>query len=118
VTLEELETAYGAHSIQDVLAEYFVRLSNKGVRMTRNQIEDAKECWDIPFQSVAVFHKLKFWNRDGHGFSGRTEILDSIHVRPEWTNKQGKQVPGWFDTALFKEAVQGTGVKGSSFYQS
>ena len=119
VALEELETSYGARSIQDALAEYFVRLLNKGVRMTRNQIEDAKESWDIPFQSVAVFHKLKFWNRDGHGFSGRTEILDSIHIRPEWTNKQGKQVPGRFDTALFKEATRGTGVKGFYFfYQS
>jgi hypothetical protein len=87
VTLEELETSYGAHSIQDALAEYFVKLLNKGVRMTRNQIEDAKDSWDIPFQSVAVFHKLKFWNRDGQGFSGRTETLHSIHIKPEWTNK-------------------------------
>ena len=118
VTLEELETSYGTHSIEDALVEYFVRLLNKGVQMTRNQIEVANESWDIPFQSVAVFHKLKFWNCNGHAFSGRTEVLNTIHIRLEWTNKQGKQVPGWFDTALVKEAPQGNGIKGSSFYRS
>ena len=118
VSLNELETSYGASSIQDALVEYFVRLSNAGVQMTRNQIEIAMDSFDLPFQSVAVFHKLKFWNRDGQGLSGRTETLDAIHIRPEWTNKKGSQIPGRFDTALFREAAQGFGVKGMPFYQS
>jgi hypothetical protein len=117
VTLRELETSYGASSIQDALTEHFVRLLNAGVQMTRNQFEVAMESFDLPFQSVAVYHKLKFWNRDSQGFSGRTETLDAIHIRPEWTNKKGNQVPGRFDTALFKEATQGFGVKGMPFYQ-
>jgi hypothetical protein len=33
VTLHELETSYGASSIQEALAEYIIRLSNTGVRM-------------------------------------------------------------------------------------
>jgi hypothetical protein len=112
VDLKELETDYGALSIRDALTEYFVQQHEPDIRMTRNQIVRAMQSWYLPFQLVAVYHRIKFWNHDEQGFSGRVETLDSIHVQPARTNKQGKQVPARFDTVIFKEGAEISGVKG------
>jgi hypothetical protein len=113
ISLRELEAAYGAVGIQDALVNYFVQSLNP--HMTRRRIEDAMESFHLPFQSVSVYHKIKFWVWDDNNFSGRTQMLDSIHVRPAWPDQHGKEIPGRFDTVLFREAAEVAGIKGESF---
>jgi hypothetical protein len=113
VTLDELEVDYGATSIRDALANYLVQLKNPSdMPMSRHQIEQAAQSFYLPFQSVAVYYKMKFWNRDPKGFTGVADVLDSVHVRPAYTNKKKKPIPGRFDTVLFRENVNLAGITG------
>ena len=109
VSLKQLETDYGATGIRDALAEYFVQLQNPN--LSRRQFQDAINDWHLPFQHVAVYHTIKFWVRDDQGFSGRTEVLDSVHVKPMRAGKHDKQIPGRFDTVLFKAGDE-DGIRG------
>jgi hypothetical protein len=53
----------------------------------------------LPFMSVPVFHKIKFWNQDPYRRPDCSDVLDVAHVRPR---KQGKRgwIPERFDTVL------------------
>ena len=106
------EAVYGAVGIRDALVNYLVRSLNP--QMTRRQIEDEMESFHIPFQSVGVYHKIKFWVQDDDHFSGRTQTLDSVHVRPARSDKHGKQICGRFDAVLYREAAEVAGIKGES----
>ena len=111
VPLTELAMQYGAKLIREALVAYFIQLDNPG-HLTRRQIELAAESWHLPFQSVAVYHKIKFWNQDSQGFSGKTQTLDAVHVKPSYKNKRGQIVPGRFDTVLIKVKNDADGVNG------
>ena len=110
VSLRDLEVWYGAMGIWDALVEYLICLHTPN--MTRLQMEDAVDSFHLPFQSVAVYHKIKFWVQDEQGFSGHRATLDSVHVRPLRVDKHGKEVPGWFYTVLYQESNQTTSIQG------
>jgi hypothetical protein len=48
----------------------------------------------IPFHSIPVHHRIKYSNPD------RSEVVDSIQVRPEQKDSCGRRIPSQFDTAL------------------
>ncbi|KII92122.1 hypothetical protein PLICRDRAFT_103181 [Plicaturopsis crispa FD-325 SS-3] len=113
VPFESLENDYKATYFQDAFARYLVQFKNPD--FTNAQIEAAARNTCLPFQKVAVYHKVKFWNQDALGHEGTTfsDTLDTIHVRPMRQNARGKLVPGRFDTALVNDGTGGrTGVKG------
>jgi len=53
----------------------------------------------IPFITVPVFHKIKFWNQDPYNRPDCSDVLDVAHVRPSQKGVQGR-VLGRFDTVL------------------
>ena len=54
----------------------------------------------IPFRGVPVFHVVKFTE------TNESEIIDSVHARPEQRDKRGRIVPSRFDTVLVESPSQ------------
>ena len=55
----------------------------------------------LPFSSVPVFHKIKFVStRD-------SDIIDTVHVRPDQRDIHGHPIPTWFDTVIVCGDQQG-----------
>jgi hypothetical protein len=53
----------------------------------------------IPFLSVPLFHKIKFWNQDPYRRPDCSDVLDVAHIRPRRKGKRGWILPR-FDTVL------------------
>ena len=53
----------------------------------------------LPFMSVPMFHKIKFWNQDPYCRPDCSDVLDVAHVCPRQKGKRG-QIPERFDTVL------------------
>ena len=70
---------------------------------------------DAPDVAPAA-NRLKFVSRDPYALDPtKKEVVDSIHVEPECRDKNGKVVPGRFDTAVVNFNNGGeTGVQGMS----
>ncbi|KAF8262616.1 hypothetical protein EI94DRAFT_1773137 [Lactarius quietus] len=96
VTFGDLANQYGAIDFQDALADFIVQHNypDLSANVARRRADNTL----IPFQKVAVFHKIKFTDRnDTH-----KNIVDVIHVRPEACNQRGTINAGRFDTCLVK----------------
>ncbi|KAF9474258.1 hypothetical protein BDN70DRAFT_815973 [Pholiota conissans] len=85
---------YGATSFVPALCRFIAQFRNP--RQTRGQIEAAAVEIHLPFHSLPVFHRVKFWNPDIHG----TETLDSIHAHPARISDSETLAESRFDTAL------------------
>ena len=103
VSFDELAVDYGAFHFQDALGDFIARVNNPGAapstlhNLSRNTL--------IPFSHVPIYHYFKFTNR---GDSGKMEIVDSVHIRPELRDSHGWIIPPRFDTVV----VRSTGPKG------
>ena len=82
--------------------------------LTPRELANLAAVYDLPFQSVAVWNKVRFWNQDAFQRHESPETLDVIHARPAYRDTQGRAVGGRFDTALVNERGEGgfSGVKG------
>ena len=67
---------YGAVNFEAALCRFVAQFQNP--KLTRRQIEDASYDIHLPFYSLPVFHKIKFWNEELHG----NVTIDSIHAYP------------------------------------
>lgn len=107
-----VEERYGAHGFSAVLKEFLVR--QKHPNMAPREVSDFASVYDLPFRSVAVWHKLKFWNQDACRRQNAPETKDALHARPAYRDTQGRLHGGRFDTALVNEHGEGgiSGVKG------
>ncbi|KAJ6459244.1 hypothetical protein C8R45DRAFT_1056242 [Mycena sanguinolenta] len=77
------------------------------------QIEALARDFYTPFQKVWLYHKMKFWNGDALGRENIADIVDTVHVKPGYQNKQGHQIGGRFDTVLVNDGTGShTGVTG------
>ncbi|KAI0054615.1 hypothetical protein BV25DRAFT_1816824 [Artomyces pyxidatus] len=103
VSFNELGQRYGAVDFKQALAEYIIRRAHP--TFTVHQVVAVGSTLHIPFNSVAVYNKMKFWNPDAQDRKNVPETLDCIHVRPAYKDTQGRKVPGRFDTALVKESA-------------
>jgi hypothetical protein len=76
ISLSEISSpdAYGAVNFEPALCRFIAQFQN--LKLTHRQIEDASYNIHLPFYSLAVFHKIKFWNEKIHG----NITLDSIHA--------------------------------------
>ncbi|KAF8259006.1 hypothetical protein EI94DRAFT_1774035 [Lactarius quietus] len=95
VSFETLAEKYGVVKFQDALADYIAGINNPGALAANLQGRASDTL--IPFRTVPVYHRIKFVSP---GNSDNTEIVDSIIVRPEHIDTQGRIVPAWFDTVL------------------
>ena len=98
VSFDDLELAYGALNFQDALADFVAQVNYPEARGStlRSRAEDTL----IPFRGVPVFHVVKFTETD------ESEIIDSVHARPEQRDKRGRIVPSRFDTVLVESPSQ------------
>ncbi|KAF8063166.1 hypothetical protein FPV67DRAFT_1421162, partial [Lyophyllum atratum] len=112
VSLASVVSKYGATHFKPALARYVARMDDPSLQ-TPAQIERRAQDIDLPFNTVAVYHNIKFWNSDAQGREETSDLLDSVHVKPSRHNTRGKLVPGRFDTVLVNEGNGGhRGVSG------
>ena len=94
-TFEELAEKYGTINFQDNLADFIALTIYLGASaaMLCTQAADTL----IPFQSVPVFHQIKF---SSLAKPEGAEIIDSVVVWPEHRGMCVHLVPSQFDTVL------------------
>ncbi|KAF9477316.1 hypothetical protein BDN70DRAFT_838060, partial [Pholiota conissans] len=92
---------YGAVSFVPALCRFIAQFRNP--QQTRGQIEAAAVEIHLPFHSLPVFHRVKFWNPDVHG----TETLDSVHAHPARISGNDRLAESRFDTALISVKKRG-----------
>ncbi|KAJ7468883.1 hypothetical protein B0H11DRAFT_2159425 [Mycena galericulata] len=99
VKFTTLESAYGAPFFRDALSRYIVQLTFPELSLA--QVEREANSFDVPFNAVPVFQRIKFSASDPYANDGPADsIVDSIHVQPGKVLKNGDEVPARFDTAL------------------
>jgi hypothetical protein len=112
VKLPTLSAQYGAIDFRDAFT-YFV-IGFKNPEFSRRQREVAADNFFLPFQSVSVYHTIKFWNEDPLGREDKSDALDVVHVKPGYVNKQGRIIGGRFDTVIVNDGTGNhSGVKGN-----
>ena len=105
------ETSYGAKFLQDALAHFVIKYRNP--TLTPLQVKHAARDIHFQFNHFPVYHQIKFILEDAQHLSIMEGIRDAAHTRPAWKDRQGRQVPAWFDTVLVNEGTGGpTGVEG------
>ncbi|KAF7337296.1 hypothetical protein MSAN_02282200 [Mycena sanguinolenta] len=111
-----LETNYGASFFRDALSRYIVGLINPN--LTPAQIECEANGFDVPFNAVPVFHRIKFSTSDPYANTKPVDsIVDSIHAQPERLLRNGDKALSRFDTALINTGHGGKmGVDGGSHF--
>jgi hypothetical protein len=99
VSLRDISWLYGALQFKDALADFIAAVNHPGIsgRALRACAADTL----LPFQSVPVYHNIKFTSSKGQ------EIIDTIHIRPEQKDARGRIIPARFDTALVQGGGQG-----------
>ena len=110
VSWDDLHHRYGAVEFQDALADFLAQANNPGLSRRQELRRHAANTL-IPFCAVPVFHNIKFTD-------GSTEIVDSVHARPEQKDTHGRIIPSRFDTALVQSGpqhgTQAPGIRGES----
>ncbi|KAJ7914153.1 hypothetical protein B0H13DRAFT_1502740, partial [Mycena leptocephala] len=96
---------------RDAFARYAVSFGCP--ELTKRQIEALARDFYTPFQKLWAYHKMKFWNSDTLGRENTIDVIDTVHAKPWYQNKQGHQVRGRFDTVLANDVTRAhTGVTG------
>ena len=106
VRLEEIvsRSYYGATFFLPAFARFVVQHNNP--HLTLRQVEDHARYFHLPFSSLPVYHRIKFWNPNIFG----PETLDSIHVHPRQNSgSEDVIIPARFDTALVDIRRDGDG---------
>ncbi|KAJ7429855.1 hypothetical protein B0H11DRAFT_2264802 [Mycena galericulata] len=82
--------------------------------LSKRQVENAAGDFFLPFQSVSVYRKItEFWNEDPLGREDAGDALDVVHVKPGYTNRQGRIIGGRFDTVIVNDGTgKHSGVQG------
>ena len=111
VTIENLETDYGASSFREAFAQFIIQWHIPGIRQAH--LNHEVQGFHLPFISVSTYHRIKFQDADANP----PLIVDAIHVQPQCyiTRHYGqpKTVPGRFDVVLVRCGREGdTGAKG------
>jgi hypothetical protein len=93
VSLDSLTDDYGTSHFADGLADFVIKFNNP--ELSTRRVQNIASDLLIPFQHCSVFHHLKF--RDHNNM-----IKDTVHAQPAYRDKQGRNIPGRFDTVLVK----------------
>ncbi|KAG1727379.1 uncharacterized protein EDB91DRAFT_1061175, partial [Suillus paluster] len=110
VTFASLADHYGVVHFQAAVAHFIVQVMQPD--LTVRQSEDAACNVILPFQSIAVFHKVCYGTVDDNGMVNHLTV-DAIHTQPARRNGHNRRVPARFDTALINLGNGGKlGIKG------
>ncbi|KAI0323362.1 hypothetical protein GY45DRAFT_1264699, partial [Cubamyces sp. BRFM 1775] len=105
--------AYGATQLFEALARFIVQYQNP--HLTAAEVRREATSIYLPFQTLSVYHRIKFVLEDAQQLGIMEDTRDSAHARPQRRDKRGRVVPGRFDTVLINENGGGgpTGVQGT-----
>ncbi|KAJ3559580.1 hypothetical protein NM688_g251 [Phlebia brevispora] len=99
VSFDDLADNYGAYDIRNALASFIAKTLNPSLSGSR--LERAASQVQLPLRSVAVYHKIKFANRDPYiRLVNAPDNIDTIDVKPARLDRHGCEVPGRFDMVL------------------
>ena len=113
VPLLTISTQYGMTHFCEAFAR-FVALSNQP-NLTRAQLECAIWGVHLPFNKLAVWHRVKYLQKDP--VSKIRSTADSIHCQPERLNPRGNTIPVRFNTALINDGSgENMGIEGAYFH--
>ncbi|EPQ52542.1 hypothetical protein GLOTRDRAFT_79649 [Gloeophyllum trabeum ATCC 11539] len=110
VSLPTVRSEYGAEFFNAALARFVVQYHNP--QLSRAQLEDAAASLTIRFQTIPVYHKIKFWNTDPFGRKSLLDSADAVHVRPARQDSRDRAVPPRFDTVLVNMGSGTIGLQG------
>ncbi|KAJ7175571.1 hypothetical protein C8R46DRAFT_1174477 [Mycena filopes] len=105
VRISRLITDYGAQIFRDALSRFITKFNNP--HLTQRRVETESSNITFGFNSLPVFHRLKFTTPDPYSARALDTIIDSIHVQPHKLLKNGETVPARFDTALINDSTGG-----------
>jgi hypothetical protein len=124
VTLDKIVNEYGATYFHESLTRYIAKATLPvDAAVTFRQLKDQAGDVYLPFQTLPVFHKVKWVSVDVRGLSDPPVTVDSVHARPGRSRPfASDSVSPRFDTAFINDGTGGPlGVKGelplSSNYQ-
>ncbi|KAF7792382.1 hypothetical protein EIP86_003419 [Pleurotus ostreatoroseus] len=98
VTFEQLEELFGATFFLEAFAEFIVKTKMPGI--SNKQAQKLATTTPVPFNTVSVYHKARFWLGDPNNHRIMADEWDVLHCRHEYDNAKGELVAGRFDTAL------------------
>ena len=113
VSIEKLETDYGASRFRETFAQFIVQWQQPGIRPTCLDYE--MQGIHLPFISISTYHHIKFLQASANG--DQESIADIIHIQPAHIvacrcNTPPKTINGQFDTVLVHSGKEGdTGVR-------
>ncbi|KAG2120459.1 uncharacterized protein F5147DRAFT_741494 [Suillus discolor] len=106
VSLDRIICGYGAIFFMEALACYVIRTNQPTLSAVQLKQEAAHIV--LPFQTVATFHRVKFYTINTSGYHDPTATIDSVHCQPPRKDNKGHIIPGHFDTVLVNEGDGGT----------
>ncbi|CDO71997.1 hypothetical protein BN946_scf184943.g32 [Trametes cinnabarina] len=111
LSFDDAAKRYGATYLRDALARFVVQYCDPS--LSAAEVEHAALARPLPLRKVQAFHKLKFSLVDAQELGVMETLQDAAHARPERTDRQGRAVPGRFDTVLINDGTGGrSGVQG------
>ncbi|PPQ63295.1 hypothetical protein CVT24_006740 [Panaeolus cyanescens] len=101
VSLTTLANDYGARDLRNAIVNYVLKYCNPN--LSSRELEERALYYNLPFQKVPVFHRIKFVSHDMHSLRPLdNHVVDSIHIDPATRRSDGTAIPGRFDTALIQ----------------
>ena len=97
VCFNDIVGKYGAVDFQDALGNFLAQLKEPHISGQALRVHGENTL--VLFRHVPVFHNIKFRNSYG-------AIVDAIHVRPKYEDKQGWIISTRFDTVLVQAGQQ------------
>ncbi|EIW56974.1 uncharacterized protein TRAVEDRAFT_170977 [Trametes versicolor FP-101664 SS1] len=111
LSFDDAAERYGAVYLRDALARFVVR--HRDPTLTAAEVEQQSLNVSLHFRKIQAFNKLKFILDDAQDLGVMEDVRDAAHARPERQDKQGRTVPGRFDTVLVNNGTGGrSGVQG------
>ena len=108
VPIEHLISLYGATDFRQAFARFVIQQRNPKIRPA--QMEREVPNVHLPFTTTSVYHRIKFREVDQ---GQQSCIADSLHIQPSRRSKNGRIIPGRFDTALLDSGRKNqTGIQG------
>ncbi|KAK7687242.1 hypothetical protein QCA50_009747 [Cerrena zonata] len=98
VDFNSLADNYGAVDIHNTITMFIAHRRNP--TFSGNRLERAAANIILPFSSLQIFHKIRFYNRPVEDWLNSDDVMDVAHARPSYQDKQGRLVPARFDTVL------------------
>ncbi|KAI0350324.1 hypothetical protein OH77DRAFT_1593589, partial [Trametes cingulata] len=111
LSFDDAAERYGDAYLRDALARFVVQYRDP--TLSAAEVEQESLNVTYHFRKIQAFHKLKFLLEDAQALGIMDDIQDVAHARPARRDKQGRPVPGRFDTVLVNDGTGGqSGVNG------